>query len=124
MSGNQLPVMLQMLWLQVPMIACAIIGSRLDYCNSMFYDTSRHVKTLIISSASRTVQHGSCVALVDGSKVHGSYVTEIHWLPVGARTDFKLATLSYKSRMTGQPDYLVAELINHSSVCVRLHRNC
>jgi len=26
------------------------------------------------------------------------------------RTDFKLATLSYKSRMIGQPDYLAAEL--------------
>jgi len=29
----------------------------------------------------------------------------LHWLPVRARTDFKLAT-----RMTGQPDYLAAEL--------------
>jgi len=39
----------------------------------------------------------------------------------------KLATLSYKSRMTGQPDYLAAELrsyINHSSVYVRRHMNC
>jgi len=34
----------------------------------------------------------------------------LHWLPVRARTDFKLATLSYKSRLTGQPDYLAAEL--------------
>jgi len=34
----------------------------------------------------------------------------LHWLPVRARSDFKLATLSYKSRMTGQPDYLAAEL--------------
>jgi len=51
----------------------------------------------------------------------------LHWLPIRARTDFKLATLSYKSRMTGQPHYLAAELrsyINHSSVYVRRHRNC
>jgi len=34
----------------------------------------------------------------------------LHWLPVRARTDFKLATLSYKSQITGQPDYLAAEL--------------
>jgi len=55
------------------------------------------------AQASRTMQRGSYVALVDGSKVHGSYVTAY-------TTDFKLATLSYKSRMTGQPDYLAAEL--------------
>ena len=34
----------------------------------------------------------------------------LQWLPVRARTDFKLATLSYKSRMTGQLDNLAAEL--------------
>jgi len=34
----------------------------------------------------------------------------LHWLPIRARTDFKLAILSWKSRMTGQADYLAAEL--------------
>jgi len=34
----------------------------------------------------------------------------LHWLPLRTRTDFKLTTLSDKSRMTGQPDYLAAEL--------------
>ena len=36
--------------------------------------TTCHEKALISSSTSRTVQHRSRVALVDGSKVHGSYV--------------------------------------------------
>ena len=32
------------------------------------------------------------------------------WLPVRARTDFKLVTLAYQSRATVQPDYLASEL--------------
>jgi len=47
-------------------MACAIIGSRLDYCNSMF--TVCHEKTLISFSASRTVQHGLFVALVESGR--------------------------------------------------------
>ena len=40
----------------------------------------------------------------------------LRWLPVGASsasTDFKLATLAFQSRATGQPDYLAVELHSH-----------
>ena len=34
----------------------------------------------------------------------------LHWLPVSARIDFKLALLCYNALKTGQPDYLRAVL--------------
>ena len=34
----------------------------------------------------------------------------LHWLPVYSRTDFKLATLSFKSHVMRQPDYLAVTL--------------
>jgi len=34
----------------------------------------------------------------------------LHWLPVRSRTDFKLATLCFKSQITGQPVYLAESL--------------
>ena len=34
----------------------------------------------------------------------------VHWLPVRSRTDFKLATLRFKSPITGQPVYLAESL--------------
>ena len=66
------------------------------------------------------MQHGSSVALVDGSQIARQLRHSLHWLPVRARADFKSATLSYKSRMTGQPDYLAAELRSYQpQLCLR-----
>ena len=99
-SGNPLPAMLQMSWLA---LSLALVLTTVTLCFM-----ACHEKTLISFTASSTVQH--CVALVDGSKVHGSYVIPYTGCQFRARTDFSLATLSYKSQMTGQPDYLAAEL--------------
>ena len=40
----------------------------------------------------------------------------LHWLPVYSRTDFKLATLCFKSHVMRQPDYLAVtlDLYEHS----------
>ena len=79
------------------------------------------------ASVSRTAQHGSCVAWVSGQRVENSAARivcgvgqrqqsarqphqRLHWLPVRARTDFKLATLAFQSRATDQPDYLAMDL--------------
>jgi len=43
---------------------------------------------------------------------HGVYQS-VHWLPVRARTDFKLSTLAFQSQATGQPDYLAVEIHPH-----------
>jgi len=69
MSGNPLPAMLQMPWLA---LSLALVWTTVTLC----FTACHEKKTLISFSASRTVQHGLSVALVDGSKVHGSYTSQ------------------------------------------------
>jgi len=38
-------------------------------------------------------------------------MNQLHWLPIQARIDFKIATLTYKVLSSGQPAYL-RELIS------------
>ena len=33
-------------------------------------------------------------------------MNQLHWLPIQARIDFKIATLTYKALLSGQPAYL------------------
>jgi len=89
-------------------MARAIIGSRLDYCNSMFYGMSRKN----FGKLQRVQNRAARIVCGVGRRQQSAWQLRhsLHWMPVRARTNFKLATLSYKSRMTGQPDYLAAEL--------------
>ena len=50
----------------------------------------------------------------------------LHWLPVRARTDFKLATFSYLNLKRVKLTIWLRNnaVINHSSLYVRRHRNC
>ena len=63
------------------------------------------------------------VAWVSGSKVHSNYVKDYTGCqseqePTSSwRTDFKLATLAFQSRATGQPDYLAVDLHPHEPQC-------
>ena len=109
-------------------MACAIIGSRLDYCNSMFYGMSRKKNFDKLQRVQNRAARIVCgVGRRQQSARQLGLRQSLHWLPVPARTDFKLAILSYKSRMTDQPDYLAAELRSYQpqlSLYVRRHRNC
>ena len=81
-------------------MACAIIGSRLDYCNSIFYGMSLNFDKL-----QRVQNRAARIVCGVGRRQQSARQLRhsLHWLPVRARTDFQLATLSYKSQMTGQP---------------------
>jgi len=43
----------------------------------------------------------------------GSLLSELHWLPVSRRINFKIATLAYQSVAFGQPTYLSSVLTPH-----------
>jgi len=92
-------------------VACVIIGSRLDYCNSLYYGMSnnnfqrlqkvQNTAARIVCQAPRH-QHHSADLLKD-----------LHWLPMRGRVDYKIALLCYKAVKLQQPSYLTGLLSSY-----------
>ena len=96
-----------MSWETANMVACAIVSSRLDYCNSVLAGiTSANLDRL------QSVQN-TLARVVTGMQ-RWDHITPVlaglHWLPVQAWITFKIATMVYKIREPRQPTYLL-ELI-------------
>jgi len=84
------------------MMASSIIGSRIDYCNSLLIGISeQNLDRLRVHSKAA---HIVCNA---GRQVTSSDVPySLHWLPVRRRIEFKTATLCFKAVKLGNPPYL------------------
>ena len=84
-------------------VACSIIGSRLDYCNSLLAGTSKS-NLMKLQRVQNTLAR---VIVRQGKFDHITPVLkELHWLPIENRVTFKLATLTYSIKSMGQPVYL------------------
>jgi hypothetical protein len=86
-------------------IACSIVGSRLDYCNSLFVgmpDRNFHKLQMVQNTLARVVTGHRKFDHVS------PILKELHWLPVRKRVTFKIATLVFKARHTGEPQYLAS----------------
>ena len=83
-------------------VATAVVSTRLDYCNSLLYDTSHgNIKKL------QRVQN-TLARLITGSssRCHITPIlADLHWLPVSARIDYKVALLTFKTLTTERPTY-------------------
>jgi len=112
---------LRQLWGSLPRdvahsVACAIIESQLDYCNSLYYGMSntnfqrlqraQNAAARIVCQAPRH-EHNS----VDLPK-------DLHWIPVRGRVDYKIAVLCYKAVKLQQPSYLTCLLSPYRQSCV------
>jgi len=87
-------------------IAAALISSRLDYANSVYYGLqSRCLKDLqrIQNSVARIVLQQPSLSLRD-------ILQQLQWLPVKWRIQFNLASLTYKVLHTGTLSYLSERL--------------
>ena len=81
----------------------ALVNSRLDYCNSLLYGTSkRNIDKL------QRLQNSLARAVTGtGASEHITPVLKkLHWLPITARIHYKIALLTYKVISTQQPAYL------------------
>ena len=89
------------------MIACAIVTSRIDYCNSLLQGVSeKNLNKLqrIQNRAARIVCGVGCNRVVSSRDL----LIDLHWLPVRQRIDYKISTLCFKAYRLHQPPYLSA----------------
>jgi len=86
-------------------IASAIVGARLDYCNSLFLGTSEHNLDRL-----QRVQNRLARVVLPFSAGATEARRELHWLPIRQLITFKLATITYQARRSGQPAYLSKSL--------------
>ena len=86
-------------------MAAAIVGSQLDYCNSLLAGTS-------VSNQARLqlVQNTLARAITEKSRFcHITPVlSDLHWFPVRHKINFKIATITFKVLQFQQPSYLAA----------------
>ena len=85
------------------MVAVAIVGSRLYYCNSLLAGTSA-------SNLARLQMVQNTLARVVAQKSRYCHIMPVlaglHWLPIRHRIDFKIATTAFKVLHHQQPSYL------------------
>ena len=94
-------------------MATAIVGSRLDYCNSFLAGTS-------VSNLSRLQLVQNTIARVVAQKSRFDHITpvlsELHWLPFRHRINFKIAAITHTALQTQQPSYLAALIPRYAPV--------
>ena len=90
-------------------VACSIVSSRLDYCNALYAGMSAANITKL-----QRVQNTLARTILRLRKFE--HITpaliDLHWLPIRQRITFKLASVTFKLRLTHQPSYLY-DLINN-----------
>ena len=86
------------------MVACSIVSSRLDYCNSLLFGTSQ----ANINKLQRIQNNLARVVACSRRRDHITPVLkDLHWLPVTARIEYKIVLLSHKVLNYQQPVYLL-----------------
>src|SRR5664279_2457360 len=82
------------------MLACSIVGSRLDYCNSVLKGAPKS----LIAKLQRIQNLLARVVLQQSKYTNAApLLRSLHWLPVAKRIDYKLAVLTHKVQSTSTP---------------------
>ncbi len=81
----------------------AFVLSRLDYCNSLFAG----LPDCLLERLQKAQNHAACIILRKRKFDHAKpLLRQLHWLPVCARVEYKLATLCYRSLHDLSPAYI------------------
>jgi len=93
-------------------VATASVSSQLDYCNSILYSTS----SSNLNKLQRVQNTLARTVMMTKKRDHITLVlARLHWLPVIARIQFKIALLTFKTLITHQPSYIHDLLQAHCS---------
>ena len=84
-------------------IAASNVHSKLDYCNSLYYNLPKSQITRL-----QLIQNSLAHAVVKAPK--SCHITPVlrslHWLKINERIEYKLLSLTYKVLTTNQPPHL------------------
>ena len=95
---------------QAAQLGCAIVTSRLDYCNSILYGTSAGN----ISRLQRVQNNLARVVCGAPSRASATpLLKQLHWLPVQQRIIHKVAVLTFNAMHNCAPDYLCELVTEH-----------
>ena len=86
-------------------VACSIVTSRLDYCNSLLHNTSQanlHRLQRVQNNLARAVM---CARRSDHIT---PILRDLHWLPIQQRISYKVALITHRAYYEGAPEYLSA----------------
>ena len=84
-------------------IACSIVASRLDYCNSILYGTSSYN----ILRLQRVQNNLARVVCRESARAHAApLLHKLHWLPIECRIKYKIATITFNTLHNQSPSYL------------------
>ena len=94
------------------MLACSIVATRLDYCNSLLHGSSYGNITKL-----QRVQNSLARVVLQAPRLtHAApLLKSLHWLPIAQRITFKMAVITYKVRKTSTPTYLHNLLSNRTT---------
>jgi hypothetical protein len=94
-------------------VACSIVGSRLDYCNSLLdgmtqsnFTKLQRVQNALARTALRLRKYEHITPAL----------SDLHWLHIEQRVTYKLCTSAYTITTTGQPTYLRELLVDYEPV--------
>ena len=89
------------------MVPCALVGSRLDYANSVLFGaTQKNISKL--QKAQNLLAH--VVTCSPQSCSPRTLLQQLHWLPVKHRIYFKIANITFRTLHCSQPTYIRSSL--------------
>ena len=108
-------------------VACALIQPRLDYANApvclpqTLITLSKFVEDIpahLLSQDVQRVQNTRARVVTHTAKRDDITPTleRLHWLPIRYRMDYKLARLTYKIHLSGEPPHLRSKLVDYTPV--------
>ena len=100
------------------MVACALVGSRLDYANSVLFGTTQKNISKLQKAQNLLAR---VVACSPQSCSPRTLLQQLHWLPIKHSIDFKRASINFRTLYSSQPAYLRSSLhACHSTRSLRL----
>jgi len=91
-------------------VACSIVTSRLDYCNSILLNTSQenlhklqHVQNNLVRLVVRAKRHNHITAILKN----------LHRLPIRQRIEYKVALITHRVYYENVPGYLSSLIQKH-----------